>query len=208
VPNANSPAPNAKPAAAARRGGSPRISANSAAGATMPSGHQPKGAKLRLSAAPIAKQSSSRPSACGLQCGSDAAHAQRQVPTRRARRLDIGRRDHAQQSMRRRSARNDAKLQFADLDGLAAPRQAAEFLHQQAADRVVFLVGKRGAEIAIEIGDRRERAHREFARTSRRIVWSSSTSCSSSISPTICSMTSSMVTRPQTPPYSSTTIAM
>ena len=37
---------------------------------------------------------------------------------------------------------------------------------------------------------------------------SSSTSCSSSISPTICSSTSSMVTRPATPPYSSTTMAM
>src|SRR5438876_3739701 len=36
----------------------------------------------------------------------------------------------------------------------------------------------------------------------------SSKSYSSSISPTICSSTSSMVTRPETPPYSSTTIAM
>ena len=33
-------------------------------------------------------------------------------------------------------------------------------------------------------------------------------SCSSSMSPTICSSTSSIVTRPATPPYSSTTIAM
>ena len=43
---------------------------------------------------------------------------------------------------------------------------------------------------------------------SRRMFWSSSTSNSSSISPTICSMTSSMVHSPDTPPYSSTTIAM
>ena len=41
-----------------------------------------------------------------------------------------------------------------------------------------------------------------------RMFWSSSTSNSSSISPMICSMTSSMVMSPATPPYSSTTIAM
>src|SRR5688572_10746685 len=41
-----------------------------------------------------------------------------------------------------------------------------------------------------------------------RMVWSSSVSYSSAISPTISSITSSIVTRPDTPPYSSTTIAM
>ena len=43
---------------------------------------------------------------------------------------------------------------------------------------------------------------------SLRMFMSSSMSCSSSMSPTICSMTSSMVTRPAMPPYSSATMAM
>ena len=47
------------------------------------------------------------------------------------------------------------------------------------------------------------------APSSRRLMrLSSSTSCSSSISPTICSSTSSMVATPLTCPYSSTTTAM
>ena len=40
------------------------------------------------------------------------------------------------------------------------------------------------------------------------LSWLSSKSYSSSMSPTICSSTSSIVTRPDTPPYSSTTMAM
>ena len=49
---------------------------------------------------------------------------------------------------------------------------------------------------------------RNCASPSARMFWSSSTSNSSSISPMICSITSSMVMSPATPPYSSTTIAM
>jgi hypothetical protein len=50
------------------------------------------------------------------------------------------------------------------LNGFAAARQASEFLHQQSADGVVFLIGKRGAEVFVEFRNGRQRAHREFAR--------------------------------------------
>jgi hypothetical protein len=42
VPKANRPKPNEAPVQLGRRGGSPRISANSAAGTTKARGHQPK----------------------------------------------------------------------------------------------------------------------------------------------------------------------
>ncbi len=47
----------------------------------------------------------------------------------------------------------------------SAAGQPAELLHQQAADGVVFFIGKGSGKKFIEIGDRRQRAHREFART-------------------------------------------
>jgi len=49
-------------------------------------------------------------------------------------------------------------------------RQTTEFLHEQSADGVVFLVGKSGAEVFVEIRDRREGAHGEFAFALRRII--------------------------------------
>src|ERR1039457_7665381 len=74
-----------------------------------------------------------------------------------------GGRDHSQQIDPAPIGAQDPEFQFADLDGLAAARQAPELLHQQAADGGVFLVGKRRAEVVVEIAERRERAHVEFA---------------------------------------------
>src|SRR5450631_478492 len=58
---------------------------------------------------------------------------------------------------------HDSELQFPHLDGLAAARQTTEFLHEQSADGVVFLVGKCGAEVVVEIRNRREGTDGEFA---------------------------------------------
>src|ERR1700736_5140874 len=62
-----------------------------------------------------------------------------------------GRCDHAQQIDAAPVGANDAELQFTDLNGFAAPRQTSEFLHQQSADGVVFVVGKRRAEVVVEV---------------------------------------------------------
>src|SRR5882762_5044122 len=80
------------------------------------------------------------------------------------RRLDIGWRDHTQKIDAAAIGAQHAKLQLADLNGLSAARQPPELLHQQAADGVEFLVGKRSPEVLIEIRDGSERAHREFTR--------------------------------------------
>ena len=66
------------------------------------------------------------------------------------------------------------------------------------------------AELRVEVARSRSAPSRGSGRCASGMMLSSlsSKSYSSSMSPTICSSTSSIVTRPDTPPYSSTTIAM
>src|SRR6202789_1606 len=74
----------------------------------------------------------------------------------------VGWSDHTQKIDATAIRAHDAKFHLAYLDAFSTARQASELLHQQAADGVVFLVGKCSAEVVIEVGDGRERAYREF----------------------------------------------
>jgi len=99
--------------------------------------------------------------------------------------------------------------QAVDGDRLAAFGQASETVQHEPADGVEIGVGELRSEDPIEIGDLGLGLDAVVPPCSRTMLSSeSSKSYSSSMSPTICSSTSSMVTSPATPPYSSTTIAM
>src|ERR1700691_1791375 len=89
-----------------------------------------------------------------------------------SRRLNIVGGDHTQKIDSAAIGAQYSKLHLADLDGLSAARQPPELLHQQAADGVVFFIGKRGPEVVIEIGDGRQRTYREFTRacTANRLI--------------------------------------
>src|SRR5258708_13345009 len=81
------------------------------------------------------------------------------------RRLDVEGNSHAQKIDAAPVGTQDSKLKSADPGGFTAAGQPAELLHEQAADGVVFFIGKGSGKKFIEIGDRRQRAHREFPRT-------------------------------------------
>src|SRR6202789_3266184 len=76
----------------------------------------------------------------------------------------VGWSDHTQKIDATAIRAHDAKFHLAHLYAFSAARQASELLHQQAADGVIFLVGKCSAEVVIEVGDGRERPHGEFTR--------------------------------------------
>src|SRR5271157_1275260 len=90
VPNANSPAPNAAPVQPARRGGRPRMSANSAAGASTAMGHQPNGANAQLSAAPAANAAVSRQACICIAAAGPLATLKEPTRRRRAARYRLG----------------------------------------------------------------------------------------------------------------------
>ncbi len=93
----------------------------------------------------------------------------------------------------------------------AAQRQPADLRHQIAADGIDLLGcladvegdADRGGDVV----EARARVGDERAVGLATTAGSSSSSCSSAISPTICSTMSSIETRPSVPPYSSTTSA-
>jgi hypothetical protein len=79
------------------------------------------------------------------------------------RHLDVDRRGDTQQIDAAPIGTQDAKLHRIHLDGLATARQATQLVHEQAADGVELFVGKLRVEESIELIDRRQRMHREFA---------------------------------------------
>ena len=91
---------------------------------------------------------------------------------------------------------------------VADDRHPAEDGHDEAAHRLVRRpVRHRGAEPVADLVGAPQPGHRPRAVGRRPARWSGARSCSSLTSPTISSMTSSRVTTPDVPPYSSTTTA-
>jgi len=81
-------------------------------------------------------------------------------------------------------------------------------IHHESADGVELFFAQLDVEKFVEILNRGLRTNEILLGVYASDILPSSTSVSSSISPTISSSTSSIVTRPATPPYSSITMAM
>src|SRR5262245_49690273 len=78
-------------------------------------------------------------------------------------RHNVARRDDAQHVDAAAVGTQNLECQPTRHERLAAPRQPAEIVHRQAADRVELLVAELGAEERVELIDARLRLHRELA---------------------------------------------